>query len=215
MSRLALSYQEPSWTSDGELLNGDRFAMGSEWKKVDFQKFSTRELCPNDYQGIHHFLDQHVQEEGFVYKDVVQPFAVCDWLRTKDFPVLILHRNILDVAYSMMVREWYYPSTVVQEKGKGMLDQVLKGLIMAEAALSSLKGIHLEYEDLTHSEEALHAALKSLYPPRDLPIVRYIDPDFETFRLHVEERKDTPLYQEIRAVLQEIELTDPVIINPK
>jgi hypothetical protein len=70
----------PSWTSDGEILNVDRFVLYPGPRHDTGIKFLLKESNPALFQSVIDLLDQATVAAGFAYKDVVHPFAVSEWL---------------------------------------------------------------------------------------------------------------------------------------
>src|SRR5581483_3769607 len=75
-SRAALDLREPVWTSEGEVLNNDRFVMYGGPTVDSGVKYVTRgKKTRAQFDKIVEFLDQIVAPRGFAYKDVVNPFV--------------------------------------------------------------------------------------------------------------------------------------------
>ncbi|HEU4881009.1 MAG TPA: hypothetical protein VFT45_02155, partial [Longimicrobium sp.] len=180
VARTALGLAEPAWTSDGEVLNSDRFVLHGGPGHDEGKKYirpgpdgAAGQLCD--------FLDQLVQPAGFAYKDVVQPFVVSRWLTAapRGVAVLRIRRPLADVALSMLQRGWFYPARGRQERpGEPLETALLRGLMEAEAALDAVPAVEVEYDALVRDEAALADALRRLAPDRPLAEVRYADAGF-------------------------------------
>src|ERR1043166_8730279 len=83
-ARRALSLEEPVWTSDGEVLNNDRYVMYDGVPHDLGRKFTRPDTEDAIAERMSAFLDQTVRPCGFAYKDVVQPFVAARWLMTND-----------------------------------------------------------------------------------------------------------------------------------
>ncbi len=80
LCRRALKLKSPGWVSDGEILNLDRHVLMPNDGTECF-KYIRRQACDmRRWEAFHQFLDQITRPTGECYKDVVQPFAVSDWL---------------------------------------------------------------------------------------------------------------------------------------
>ena len=178
VARAALGLAEPVWTSDGEVLNNDRFAHYGGPAHDDGRKF-TRD-GPTARQ-LWAFLDQVVQPVGFAYKDVVQPFVVSRWLtaRARGLAVLRIRRPLADVALSMLGQAWLYPARLPTGMPPGDVESaLLRGLLAAEAALDVVPAVEVGYDALVRDETALTDALRRLAPGRTLGPVEYRDAGF-------------------------------------
>jgi hypothetical protein len=67
-ARNCLGLQTPSWTSDGEFLNADRFVLISELSEDGSRKFIVEEQERALFNKISEFLDQVVVSHGFAYQ---------------------------------------------------------------------------------------------------------------------------------------------------
>jgi hypothetical protein len=199
----ALGLRSPGWTSAGEILNGDRVAISAERPSSENPKLTPPESRYAS-ERLGEFLDDVVAPTGRAYKDVVQPFVVTRWLAGRDLAVLRVRRSLVDVAWSMQRAGWWYPERVATE-GEDRLDRLLSGLLRASRALDAVPAETVELEDLLRSEEPLRAALRHLYPGRDVPPLSYID---EGFRLRsrkmLADRQD-PLWLELAERLARLE----------
>ena len=178
VAREALGLAEPVWTSDGEVLNTDRYAAYGGPAHDAGRKF-TRDAATA--KRLHDFLDQLVQPAGFAYKDVVQPFVVSEWLTARDrgLAVLRIRRPLVDVALAMLGREWLYPARAFAgEASEDLETALLRGLRHAEAALDAVPAVEVEYDALLRDETALTRALRELVPGRAVGSIAYLDAGF-------------------------------------
>lgn len=211
-ARLALGLEEPVWTSDGEILNNDRFALYGGPTHDAGEKYVHPEPEPELFRRATAFLDQAACREGFAYKDVVQPFVAAAWLQASGLPVLRLRRPLADVAYSMLQMGWLYPvRAAALDDGDSAEAAVVRGLLAAEAALGALPAEVVEYDDLIADEGALLAALRRLYPEARVRGVRFIDESFARRRNAILARRNDDAYQRIeRSIsLQQTRLAAP------
>lgn len=93
----------------------------------------------------------------------MQPFVITEWLRTKEFPVLIIERNVVDVAYAMLMRKWNYPSDIVANTEVDVLTGLVKGLKTAELELKKLDGERIHYNELHYECKVITMIIFQLY----------------------------------------------------
>ena len=74
-SRLALGLEEPVWTSDGEILNNDRFALYGGPTHDAGVKYVPPGAAPGLFQQVLAFLDQVARREGFGPQAAFSPRA--------------------------------------------------------------------------------------------------------------------------------------------
>lgn len=198
--RPALGLAEPVWTSDGEILNLHRFVHLPEGLEIEGLRFTDPDRDPGRFDRLLAFLDQVIVSEGFLYKDVVQPFAAARWLAASRLAVLRIDRPLPDVAWAMLDRGWLYPRAAADGTGDPERD-LLTGLAKARRALAALPGPVVRYDDLIHDEEPLAAALRELYG--DLPVPRYLDEGFAAVREEVLERRRTDRWRRLARIADE------------
>lgn len=115
-ARNALGLAEPSWATDGEFLNGDRFTQFAAPVEFAFQKFLVPDRAPDAFAHLVAMLDRTVAAKGVAYKDVIQSFAVANWLKARKTQggegpaVLKIIPDLAHVAYSMLELN-YWTST--------------------------------------------------------------------------------------------------------
>ncbi len=199
--REALGLGEPVWTSDGEILNLDRFVLRPEEPMDEGRKFTHPESEPEVFQGLLAQLDQVTHTHGFAYKDVVQPFVVSRWLPSQDFRILKVQRPVVDVAYAMLERGWHYPSRVAPESEPDLEIRLLNGLLRAERALAALPGEAVTFDALVRDESTLSRTLQRLYPENFPADVSYLDTSFVEVRDRVLARRETAAFRHLEARL--------------
>jgi hypothetical protein len=202
-ARNSLGLQTPSWTSDGEFLNADRFILISEPNENGSVKFTVEAQERARFKKITEFLNQVVVSHGFAYKDVVQPFVVSQWIKKNRPPTLKVKRNIADVAYSMLSKNnnWHYPGRLFPKTEPVEL-AVIQGLLRAQEALDSIPGVEVDFDRLIEDEGSLYSALTSLYGDGvRIKDPEYIDHKFRARRDEVMARRRT---QEYAAVLDHV-----------
>jgi hypothetical protein len=193
IARVVLGLNSPSWTSDGEILNIDRFALYPGPRNDTGIKFLLREKDPALFQSVIDFLDQVTVPAGFAYKDVVQPFVISEWPGLSRFRVLRIKRNLSDVVFSMLARGWHYPKSA--SAGEGDLEELLiEGIIRAEMSLDSVSCEQVDFDDLIVDESALRNALSRLYPTVALQDFKYTE-SFHTTADAVINRRSTDPYK--------------------
>ena len=202
----ALGLRSPGWTTAGEILNGDRLVMFAHASGVEALKFTPPEQRAS-FRRLSELLDDIVRPRGRVYKDVVQPFVVSDWLASKDLAVLRVRRPVAEVGRAMLAHGWLYPHHAVpaeEPTTRGMI----RGLIRAERALDALSAEVLDFGALVESEEPLWDALRRLYPGTELRPISYLDDEFRRRTRAVAARReeaDWPALQQQVAELRELE----------
>ncbi len=201
---MSLDFRQPAWTTDGELLNSDRFARSpGDDAGEPGTKYTLREHAPDFFDDLGRFLDRTVSLHGHGYKDVVHPFVCSAWLADGRFPTLKLRRDPAEVAMSMLARGWHYPATVASP-GRGLDAAVIEGLLRAWRAIDAVPGVTLDYDAVIADEDALHAALAELYPEVPLRRVRFIDGAFGAYRDQQLARRETEEYRRLSAIVDAV-----------
>ncbi len=196
VARLSLSLNEPTWTTDGEILNIDRYILNNDKRDNCSIKFTRFEKEPERFNRLSDFLSQVTIPQGFIYKDVVHPFVVSHWLKSADLNVLKIKRPLPDVAYAMMAKQWFYPAAAVDEN-ENIEEAVIQGLIMAEHAIDRIPGETIDYDLLVQDELIVTRALEHLYPNEHVVPMGFNDEEFRQESKAVLERRNTDLYQKI------------------
>src|SRR6201997_5790967 len=75
----AIGLAEPTWTSDGEILNRDRVPRRLHSLAPADERFTLLGAVPDAFSSMTTFLDSTALRQGFAYKDVVQPFVIGGW----------------------------------------------------------------------------------------------------------------------------------------
>jgi hypothetical protein len=209
----AIGLAEPTWTSDGEILNRDRVPRRLHSLAPADERFTLLGSAPDAFARMTSYLDDAALRQGFAYKDVVQPFVIGGWEGLGDFRVLKVRRNVAEVAYTMLKRKWLYPA-----RAASVFDAhpwaLVEGLVRAEAVLDALPGETIEYADAVLDHEPLETALRRLYPDARLAPLRYIDRRFARTRGRLEaERRDSLVFRRLEwivsAVRERLRFDDP------
>jgi len=203
---LCLDLRQPAWTTDGELLNSDRFARSPDDVAEPGSKFTLREAQPAFFDDLGRFLDRTVTAQGYGYKDVVHPFVCSAWLADGRYPVIKLRRDPAEVAMSMLARSWHYPAAIASP-GRDLDAAVIEGLLRAWRAIDAVPGTTLDYDAAIADEDALHTALAELYPAAALRRVRFIDSAFSAYRDRQLARRETDDYLRLSALVDAIAAT--------
>ncbi len=204
LCRDALGLQEPIWTSEGEILNNDRSVLYQGARIEEGLKFTRAETAPRDFAKIAGFLDEIVQPEGFIYKDVVQPFAAAAWLAgRRDVAVLKILPDLVHAASAILARGWSYPMLASDGQG-GRLRQIVHGLQQAEAAIVAVPGEAVRFTDLIGDASPLRAVLQRLYPEIEVPEIAYQTPEFLAHRELVQQRRADPAYAMIGKLVESL-----------
>ena len=209
----AIGLAEPAWTSDGEILNRERVPRRRQSLAPADERFTLLGSAPDVFAGMMSYLDDAALRQGFAYKDVVQPFVIGGWEGLGDFKVLKVRRDVAEVAYTMLKRQWLYPAHAasVFEAHPWAL---VEGLVRAEAVLDALPGETVDYADAILDHDPLEAALGRLYPDAPLAPLRYIDRGFARTRSRLEaERRDSLVFRRLEwivsAVRERLRFDDP------
>ena len=209
----AIGLAEPAWTTDGEILNRDRVPKRLQSRAPADERFTLLGSAPDAFASMTNFLDDAALRHGFAYKDVVQPFVIGGWEGLGDFKVLKVRRNVAEVAYTMLKRQWLYPAHAAS-----IFDMhpwaLVEGLVRAEAVLDALPGETVEYADAVLDQDPLEAALQRLYPEVPVAPLRYIDRGFARTRRRLEaERRDSLVFRRLEwmvsAVRERLRFDDP------
>ena len=194
--RRSVGLDEPRWTSDGEILNLDRFALFPGPAKDVGRKYLRKDADPEVYFDAMTFLDQTAAPTGYGYKDVVQPFIMAEWMKTSGFRALRIKRNVADVAYSMLDRQWQYPSRLFP-RTKDLELAMVRGLVLADRALDTIPAQHVDFDELILDEGKIETAVRKLYGSRPIRRLTYIDDGFKRVRARILERRRTARHRAI------------------
>jgi hypothetical protein len=209
----AIGLAEPTWTSDGEILNRDRVRRRKQSLAPADERFTLLGSSPDVFASMTSYLDRAALRQGFAYKDVVQPFVIGGWEGLGHFKVLKVRRNVAEVAYTMLKRQWLYPA-----QAASVFDEhpwaLVEGLLRAEAVLDALPGETVEYADAVLDHGALEVALSRLYPDAPVAPPRYIDRRFARTRQRLEaERRGSLVFRRLEwivsAVRERLRFDDP------
>jgi len=209
----AIGLAEPAWTSDGEILNRDRVPRRLHCLAPADERFTLLGSAPDAFAGMTSYLDRSAIRLGYAYKDVVQPFVVGGWEGLGDFRVLKVRRNVAEVAYTMLKRQWLYPA-----RAASVFDAhpwaLVEGLVRAETVLDALPGETVEYADAVLDHGSLEVALRRLYPDAPHNPVGYIDRRFARTRSRLEaERRNSLVFRRLEwivsAVRERLSSDDP------
>jgi hypothetical protein len=201
----ALDLSEPAWTSDGEILNRDRVPKRLQSLAPADERFTLLGAAPDAFADLTAYLDRTAFRHGFAYKDVVQPFVIGGWGGLGDFKVLKVRRNLPEVAYAMLKRQWWYP-TRAASVFEGRPWSLVEGLMRAEAVLEALPGETVDYADAVNDHSPLEAALQRLYPETQPLPIGYIDRRFirtRRRRLHAE-RRDSFVFRRLESIVDSV-----------
>lgn len=200
----AIGLAEPTWTSDGEILNRERVPRRLQSLAPADERFTLLSSAPEVFVGMTSYLDRTAERQGFAYKDVVQPFVIGGWEGLGDFKVLKVRRNVAEVAYTMLKREWLYPARAAS-LFSGHPWALVEGLVRAEAVLEALPGENVEYADAVLDHGSLERALRRLYPDTPLALPRYIDRGFARTRRRLEaERRDSLVFRRLEWIVSAV-----------
>jgi hypothetical protein len=202
IARVAVGLNAPSWTSEGEILNIDRYALYPGPRHDTSIKFLLKEKNAALFQVAIDFLDQATVPGGFAYKDVVQPFVVSEWLCSSQFRVLRIKRNLTDVAFSMLHQGWHYPRFASRSEGD-LEEMVIEGIMRADMALDCVPGEQIDYDDLMVDESVLRNALVKLYPNDTVQEFKYTD-SFRDTGNTILQRRSSDQYKMLNEKVEEL-----------
>lgn len=228
-ARRALSLQQPGWVLDGEILNIDRYAHYHGIRFDESAKFTTPEHDPALVAQLDEFLDQTTVAEGFIYKDVIQPFVMAEWRGLRNFKVLKIERDVSAVAYAMLQHGWFYPQAtafikplptalqyarrITPFKYSDKLhrlfrhqfeDGVVRGLVRAEHILKAIPGAVVSFDELVQDETFLRNALLRLYPNAKLETTSYMDKVFQRNKARQLKRRETDEFRRLCAKVERL-----------
>ncbi len=201
-TKTLLQLREPSWTSDGEILNPDRFILNPRAAVTDQSYYYTKKSEEGRYSAALDFLDHVVQPQHFIYKDVVQPFIVEEWLRRGGVNVLKIKRPIADVVFSMRNRKWWYPANGIPNGD--MLAGLIKGLLDAEKTIDTVEGKEVYFDRFIEDEQYIEEILGGIYPGVKLRPFKYLDGPFTELREKYLERRQKTEYRIIQKKISSI-----------
>ncbi len=200
----AVGLAEPAWTTDGEILNRDRVPKRRQSLAPADERFTLLGASPDAFMEMTGYLDRTALRRGHAYKDVVQPFVVGGWEGLADFQVLKVRRDVAEVAYTMLKREWLYPAHAAMVF-EGYPWALVEGLVRAEAVFDALPGETVDYADAIVDHSTLEAALSRLYPDTPLAPLPYIDGRFVRTRRRLEfERRDSLAFRRLEWIVSEV-----------
>ena len=200
----AIGLAEPAWTSDGEILNRERVPRRMQGLGPAGERFTLLGSSPDVFASMTSYLDQAALRQGFAYKDVVQPFVIGGWEGLGDFKVLKVRRNVAEVAYTMLKRQWLYPA-----RAASVFDAhpwaLVEGLVRAEAVLDALPGETVDYARAVLDHGPLEVALGRLYPDAPLASADYIDRGFARTRRRLEaDRRDSLVFRRLEWIVSAV-----------
>jgi hypothetical protein len=209
----AIGLAEPTWTTDGEILNRDRVPRRLHGLAPGDERFTLLNTAPDVFARMTAYLDRAALRRGCAYKDVVQPFVIGGWEGLGDFKVLKVRRNVAEVAYTMLKRQWLYPA-----QAASVFDAhpwaLVEGLVRAEAVLDALPGETIDYADAVLDHSTLERALRCLYPDVQLAPPHYIGRSFARTRQRLEaDRRSSLVFRRLEwivsAVRERLRSDDP------
>ena len=209
----AIGLAEPAWTSDGEILNRERVPRRLHGLAPADERFTLLGSAPDTFASMTTYLDRTALRQGHAYKDVVQPFVLGGWEGLGEFGVLKVRRNVAEVAYTMLKRQWLYPAHAASVYD-GHPWALVEGLVRAEAVLEALPGVTVDYAEAVLGHGALETALRRLYPDTKLAPLRYIDRGFDRTRRRLEtDRRRSLVFRRLEwivsAVRERLNYDDP------
>jgi hypothetical protein len=200
----AIGLAQPAWTSDGEILNRDRVPRRLHRFAPADERFTLLGSAPAVFAEMTSYLDGAARRQGFAYKDVVQPFVIGGWEGLGDFEVLKVRRDLAEVAYTMLKRQWVYPARAASVFAAHPW-ALVEGLVRAEAVLDALPGETVDYSDAVLAHDPLELALRRLYPDASPAPVRYIDRRFARTRRRLEaERRSSLVFRRLEWIVAEV-----------
>jgi hypothetical protein len=202
-ARLSLDLREPVWTTDGEILNGDRIVLSDAHDTHDVAKYVDPRRDPPLFVRMTALLDDAVQPEGYAYKDVVNPFVIAQWLQGRDLAVLKVRRDIADVALSMRTRGWLYPCRVASAAADSD-EALIHGLVLAWRAIDGVEGETIDYAKLVENDSLLQETLRRLYPGERVLRARFIDDAFAADRDKILRRRESDEHHRMACILESL-----------
>jgi hypothetical protein len=200
----AIGLVEPAWTSDGEILNRERVPRRLHDLAPGDERFTLLGSAPDTFASMTSYLDRTAVRHGYAYKDVVQPFVLGGWEGLGGFEVFKVRRNVAEVAYTMLKRQWLYPA-----RAASVFDAhpwaLVEGLVRADAVLEALPGVTVEYADAVLGHAPLETALRRLYPEAKLAPLRYVDRGFDRTRQRLEaERRRSLVFRRLEWIVSAV-----------
>jgi hypothetical protein len=206
----ALGLRRPSWTTDGEVLNPDRFTFAQASRSA---RHFLDETDGRVYHACLEFARAVLAPRGHAYKVVTQPAVAHALWHTPDeaarFRILRISRRLADVAFALLRRDWMYPSRYGGDTPTP--ETLVRGLVLAECLLREIPALDVHFDDLVHNPTTLATALSGLYPELapSIHLPRFHDETFEREREAVLARRKTPEYRHLEELLESVEHESP------
>jgi hypothetical protein len=189
-----LRLEQPTWVTDGEILNADRLA----WVPSTTRMTRKAARATSPLAGpMRRYLDVVVRPHGWAYKDVIQPFVTAKWTRDAGLRTLAIRGSVAGSAVALIDREEWWPAEIVRHRDRVVA--MLKGLVLMQDAIESAShAVHVDVRELMADGDSLRQALARLYPEIEVPVLPYAaEPGFVAERARVFARFETPRYQQI------------------
>jgi glycosyltransferase involved in cell wall biosynthesis len=211
-SAQALGLRRPCWTTDGEVLNADRFTFALAGGR-NFAEHYLTDADGEPYRACLEFARTVIEPSGCAYKIVTQPVVAHALLTQPGAPplrILRIVRNLADVALALLQRGWLYPARLDGDDGSP--EALLRGLVRTRRLLRELPGGEVQYDDVVWNPKVLPTALQRIYPEmaidEHLPPF-HLDEGFLRTRDSVLARRETSEYRHLEEVLRRIEEATP------
>jgi glycosyltransferase involved in cell wall biosynthesis len=210
-SARALALRRPSWTTDGELLNADRFTFAPSSERAAAAQHFLSGADGGAYDACLEFARTVIQPRGHAYKIVTQPSIVNAMVAGGDLAslrFLRIVRNLPDVALALIQRGWMYPSRLDGDDSSP--EGLLRGLLRAQRLLREVPAIEVHYDDIVWRPKVLGDKLQALYPELTVeegsPHLLQGE-GFERARDEILARRETEEYRQLQELLSRIEGT--------
>lgn len=196
--------KEAQWATDGEILNLDRHILHSHQKAEEVQalKYLRLDHSPETFHRGMTFLDDCTQQNGYIYKDVVQPFLLSAWPSLKNFNSIYVDRKVEDVAFSVLRQKWEWPAHALT-RSQVQRHDVIRGLLLAQKTLQEMPCRRIEFEKVIFEASSLEEVLEGY----DFKPVNYLTPDFCRRRDQTLSKRHTAEYLELAEEIQGIRET--------
>jgi len=152
------------------------------------------------------FLDHlHEMDTQLIIKDVCYPHIVMEHVKKHEAKCLLVEKDVVLTAYSLVKNGWFYPTYFLQSKeptGIERIEKLLEALETMRLRLGSLKDLShvrtITAEEINGDERAIFEKLEELgFKPRKFG---YLSPALVDKAKSVEMYKDTKLYREIEEI---------------
>lgn len=201
--------EKPVYTTVGEFMNFERNIHLKVENDIHMLRGGEKtdmlgHLVDNGFRRRIQFIDHLVQREGFLYKDVVQPFLVASWFQEENYPLdaIFIDRPIEQVIYRHEVAD--------QIQGREDIENLASTFIEAKNKLLELSIPKLDFDDFIFDEDVLKKIVSDIYSDTEVedqvkwPELNYIDDDFKEKRENRLKDRESERFSEVSDIISQV-----------